>query len=149
MKCDERAVLEYLDGVLPAARQAEVEDHMAACSACRTRMQSLEQTLQLAGHVKPPTLSPLHANAVAYRVRSAVARRDAQRRMRPAARAWVPALTGATSAVVALVALLFALDWLPPTAQLGPAPVRESAVAASDLQTGSWPLSRNACIYDG
>jgi anti-sigma factor RsiW len=51
-------VTEYLEGALPAAERARFEAHLTGCDGCRTYVEELRETIRLAGHLEPDTLSP-------------------------------------------------------------------------------------------
>ncbi|HUA15809.1 MAG TPA: anti-sigma factor [Verrucomicrobiae bacterium] len=56
MQCPEarRLFSPYLDGAVTGAEMLALQDHLAACSACNARYQSLQRTQQLLASVKRP-----------------------------------------------------------------------------------------------
>jgi anti-sigma factor RsiW len=47
----------YLDGEIPAARRAEIEQHLATCANCHAVADTVRKTLQLYHELPPPALS--------------------------------------------------------------------------------------------
>ncbi|MGE5235227.1 MAG: anti-sigma factor family protein [Acidobacteriota bacterium] len=61
MRCDELAAWfdDLIDGALPAARQLEVEHHLASCARCRREEQALRATVHRA-RTLPRSVQPGH-----------------------------------------------------------------------------------------
>lgn len=51
-------VTDYLDGVLSGADRARFEAHVAECPHCRTYLEQIRTTIELAGRVEPEDLEP-------------------------------------------------------------------------------------------
>ena len=114
MKCSERLVLDYLDGILESEDQAIFESHMAVCATCRRQLEAFQTTLNLTLSIQPPSLSQLHTNSVVHRVRSQLSRRQAATSFGSEwRRFWAPALSGAIASAVVVIALFSALDLVP------------------------------------
>lgn len=119
MKCSERAVLDYLEGVLRPEEQGILKSHLGACTTCRKQLAAFQKTLQLTSKIQPPSLTQLHANSVVHRVRSQLARRDIVSGTSSGwRRLWAPALSGAFGSAVMLVSLLWVFDWVPTESHL-------------------------------
>ena len=134
MKCSERAVLDYLEGILQPEEQGILKSHLAACITCRKRLAAFQKTLQLASKIQPPSLTQLHAHSVLHRVRSQLARRDVGSGTSSSWRRWwAPALSGAFGSAVVVVCLFWVFDWVPAESHLstGIAEINTRAVGDS------------------
>ncbi len=54
----ENRASEYLEGQLDAVRRAEVDQHLAACPACRERLEEIRQVIELCHSVEPVEPAP-------------------------------------------------------------------------------------------
>jgi anti-sigma factor RsiW len=57
-------VTDYLEERLPAAERARFEAHLADCSACRTYLEQMRQTVQALGMLPEDSLSPAARDAL-------------------------------------------------------------------------------------
>jgi anti-sigma factor (TIGR02949 family) len=53
-----RRLAEYLDDALPPDQRQGVEEHLAACEACRTTLRELRATIDLLGRLPPEPTPP-------------------------------------------------------------------------------------------
>ncbi len=98
----------YAADELPAGRQDELDEHLAACDACRREVDGLRRGL--AAMAAMEAAPPLRAETLAT-LRRRLAAEAEHKRERPARRRshplrWVGAAAAAAAAVVALVLLL-------------------------------------------
>jgi len=131
MKCSERAVLDFLEGILRPEEEGILTSHLAACTTCSKRLADFQKTLQLTSKIQPPSLTQLHANSVVPRVRSQLARRDVGSGTSAGwRRLWAPALSGAFGSAVVVVSLFWVFDWVP----------GESHLSTGIAEINTWPV---------
>ncbi len=51
-------VTEYLENSLPLGEKAQFEAHLAVCTACRTYLEQMRQTVRTVGHLTEESLDP-------------------------------------------------------------------------------------------
>ena len=60
LSCQElvELVTDYLEGALPEEERARFEKHVGPCDGCREYVEQMRETIELAGRIEPPALSP-------------------------------------------------------------------------------------------
>ncbi len=106
--CDREALISWLDESLTQEASSRLRDHLTTCDACKTELESLESTLELARSAcQPLEMGPFEARAFVHKVRGRIAARQhgVWRKL------FSPALGGGfvSGAVVGALALFVAL----------------------------------------
>jgi len=126
MSCNriERRILPYVDGRLKVSEQREVEAHIAACAACRVRVNEFRAVAGLLDEL--PQIEP--SGAFDARVRARVA-------AEPARRSWWAWFAPSPRVVFAASMLLLATVWIGsrPTVVSTPGSVADEQQVANDL----------------
>jgi predicted anti-sigma-YlaC factor YlaD len=60
LSCQElvELVTDYLEGVLPEADRARIEEHISGCDGCRDYIDQMRSTVALSNEARPPGLTP-------------------------------------------------------------------------------------------
>jgi anti-sigma factor RsiW len=60
LSCQElvELVTDYLEGALPPGERARFEAHIEPCDGCRTYLEQIRTTIELAGRLTPEQLDP-------------------------------------------------------------------------------------------
>jgi anti-sigma factor RsiW len=111
MKCREleQTAIAYLDGKLPLSERGAVEEHLAACSACRERVQDFSSVMGMLGEWPDIQPSPFFQTRLAARLKEEPARQSWWVRLweaAPAHRAARPVFAIALAVVLAIGAVL-------------------------------------------
>jgi anti-sigma factor RsiW len=126
MSCNriESRILPYVDGRLKVSEQREVEAHIAACPACRVRVNEFRAVAGLLDEL--PQIEP--SGAFDARVRARVA-------AEPARRNWWAWFAPSPRVVFAATMLLLATVWIGsrPTVVSTPGPVADEQQVTNDL----------------
>jgi anti-sigma factor RsiW len=126
MSCNriESRILPYVDGRLKVSEQREVEAHIAACAACRVRVNEFRAVAGLLDEL--PQIEP--SGAFDARVRARVA-------AEPARRSWWAWFAPSPRVVFAASMLLLATVWIGsrPTVVSTPGSVADEQQVANDL----------------
>lgn len=51
-------ITEYLEGTLPEADRARVDEHLAGCEGCTNYLEQMRQTIRLTGTIREENLTP-------------------------------------------------------------------------------------------